>query len=150
MIKILKNGFTLIELLVVISLIGILASLALVSFTSTQKQARDTKRKSDLRQYQTSLENFSNNNNYLYPSKATTTDISSMCDAIGITGECPIDPKSDLYIYSYITNGTGVGNTATDYVLWATMESSGGYFIVCSTGKVGQLTTAPSSFSCPI
>jgi prepilin-type N-terminal cleavage/methylation domain-containing protein len=47
--KIIK-GFTLIELLVVISLIGLLAALALVSYIGVQKQGRDTQRKSDLRQ----------------------------------------------------------------------------------------------------
>ena len=62
-------GFTLIEILVVISIIGVLASLALVSFAGTQKQARDTQRKNDLKQYQTSLENFANNNSSLYPSE---------------------------------------------------------------------------------
>ncbi len=45
-----QKAFTLIEMLVVISLIGILAALAMVSFSSVQKQARDTARKSDLKQ----------------------------------------------------------------------------------------------------
>jgi len=42
-----SKAFTLIEMLVVISLIGILAALALASYAGTQKQARDTNRKSD-------------------------------------------------------------------------------------------------------
>src|SRR3990167_2423648 len=41
-------GFTLIELLVVITIIGILAGLILVSFSSAQAPARDSSRKSDL------------------------------------------------------------------------------------------------------
>ena len=44
-----NKAFTLIEMLVVISLIGILAALALVSFGVSQKQARDSARKSDLK-----------------------------------------------------------------------------------------------------
>jgi len=50
-IKVENLGFTLIELLVVISIIGILASLTLVSYTGAQKQTRDTQRRSDLNQY---------------------------------------------------------------------------------------------------
>lgn len=63
------SGFTLLELLVVISIIGILAGLVLASFTGVQKGARDTNRSSDIKQYQTSLEQFANENSGLYPSR---------------------------------------------------------------------------------
>jgi prepilin-type N-terminal cleavage/methylation domain-containing protein len=46
--KINKSGFTLVELLVVLVVIGILASLVLVSFNNVQAKSRDTKRISDL------------------------------------------------------------------------------------------------------
>jgi prepilin-type N-terminal cleavage/methylation domain-containing protein len=62
-----RRGFTLIELLVVISIIGILAALSLASFTTSQKQARDTERKSDLSQYRSSLESYANIKNGLFP-----------------------------------------------------------------------------------
>ena len=58
MIKNIYKGFTLIELLVSISIVGILATLVLVSFTGAQKQARDTTRKSDLKQYQLKIDLF--------------------------------------------------------------------------------------------
>jgi len=51
-----RLGFTLIELLVVISIIGILASLTLVSYSGAQRQVRDTQRKSDLGQMKAPLE----------------------------------------------------------------------------------------------
>ena len=44
-----KSGFTLIELLVVIVIIGILATLATVTFSSSQKKARDTQRQAFVR-----------------------------------------------------------------------------------------------------
>ena len=55
-----KSGFTLIELLVVITIIGILSSIGLNTFTSSQKKGRDTKRKGHLRQLTDALEAYNN------------------------------------------------------------------------------------------
>ena len=46
--KINKSGFTLVELLIVIIVIGILASIVLVTFNGSQAKARDARRISDL------------------------------------------------------------------------------------------------------
>src|SRR4030042_766547 len=112
-----KKGFTLIELLVVISIIGILAGMVVVSFTSSQKQARDTQRKSDLAQYRTALEAYANRSNGLYPEYPNLTDLSAtVCPAIGFSGSCPEDPKSSAgFSYQYCSNAG-----QTDYVLRAT------------------------------
>lgn len=53
-----KFGFTLIELLVVISIIGILVSLGMASYSMIEKQARNAKRKADLTQLKTALESY--------------------------------------------------------------------------------------------
>lgn len=155
------KGFTLIEMLVVISVIGILSALALVSFASSQKQARDTNRKSDLRQYQGALESYANKTNGIYPSRTTTASAySTLCSDLNTSLEpdisCSEDPKNSTdptFIYNYISNGTGTGsNTATEYVLWAKIENSSTtkYWVVCSTGKVGESTTQPVTSACPI
>lgn len=146
----LNSAFTLIEMLVVISLIGILATLALVSFGASQKQARDTARRSDLKQYQTAVENYANLNNGIYPVYATATTIPSsggLCTALNI-GTCPLDVKNvSPYLYKYISDTNG-----TNYIFWAGLEAKTPtqYFIICSNGKSGQSTTAPSSSTCPI
>ena len=142
------SGFTLIELLVVISIIGILAALALVSYTSAQKQARDTQRKSDLRQYQTALESYANKNN-IYVSGVIPTDPSDLCVALTGSDDCPEDPKSaDGVSYNYCTN-----STSTQYVLWATTENVTGFWVVCSSGKSAQSPVVPvcgAGFDCKI
>ena len=51
-----EHAFTLIELLIVISILGVLASIALVSFVSAQQRGRDAARKSDLKQVFSALE----------------------------------------------------------------------------------------------
>ncbi len=140
-------GFTLIELLVVISIIGILAGMVVVSFTSSQKQARDTQRKSDLTQFRTALEAFANRGSGLYPVYVSATDLSgTVCPAIGFSGSCPEDPKSSATAYQYCSNTGG-----TDYVLWATLENTTSYWVTCSSGKSGTSVGVPTcggSFNC--
>ena len=56
-----KKGFTLVELLVVIAIIGLLSTLAFVSLNAARGKARDAKRVSDVKQIQSALELFYNN-----------------------------------------------------------------------------------------
>ena len=156
-----KKGFTLIEMLVVISLIGILATLALVSDSAVQKQTRDTVRKSDLKQYQTSLETYANlTSSGLFPSRTSVVSAySTLCADLNLILEpdisCSQDPKTvndpTYYDYKYISDGTNGTASATKYVLWAKLESKSPitYLVVCSNGKIGTTTSAPSSNSCP-
>jgi prepilin-type N-terminal cleavage/methylation domain-containing protein len=65
-----KSGFTLIELLVVISIIGLLASVVLVSINSARRKSRDTKRIADMNQMAKAMELYFNTNN-VYPPQAT-------------------------------------------------------------------------------
>jgi len=56
-----KNfGFTLMELLIVIAILGLLATIGLGSFRTSQMKGRDAQRKSDLSQIQKALEMYYN------------------------------------------------------------------------------------------
>jgi prepilin-type N-terminal cleavage/methylation domain-containing protein len=151
-----KKGFTLIELLIVISIIGILAALAAFSFTGSQRQARDTQRKSDLSQYRTVLESFANKSNGIYPLHASTINAADLCpelnSSLGLSGGCPEDPKvaSDPSHSQYKYQSDA---SATKYVLWAQVENiTNAYWIVCSTGQSGKVDSAPqiSGGGCPL
>src|SRR3989338_3396063 len=62
-----SKGFTSIELLVVISIIGLLASIVLVSLNSARVKARDTRRLMDMHQIMLALEQYATDNGDLYP-----------------------------------------------------------------------------------
>lgn len=138
-----KKGFTLVELLVVISIIGILATLLLVSFNGAQMQARDTTRKSDLKQYQTALEVYANRNDGLYPVySAPEEPTSTLCDDVNLLGvgeACPLDPRHEVdeIFYGYRSDAGG-----STYVLSANLETGNmDFWILCSNGKAGESAT---------
>ena len=148
----LQLGFTLIELLVVISIIGALASLFLISFVGVQKSGRDTQRKSDLKQYQTALEQFANLNNGFFPSRKAAGGVTAhttLCADLSMTN-CPKDPRYDTdtsYNYLYSTDGTSLGTVdATAYVLWGLLEKpdTDTYWVLCSDGKAGEVESGTS------
>ncbi len=79
--QLLKNqqktrGFTLIELLVVISIIGLFSALVVPNFMGVRQRARDTQRKSDLKQIQKALEMYKDNHSP--PSYPSDTDFNSI------------------------------------------------------------------------
>ncbi len=75
-------GFTLVELLIVIAVLGVLATIGIMTFPAAQKRARDTRRRSDLKQYQTALELYANrNNSFFYDSAGSIQADTSLCTA---------------------------------------------------------------------
>lgn len=129
-----KRGFTLIELLVAISIIAVLSTIGIVAYSTAQRNARDSKRKQDLRALSTSLELYYQENKR-YPCtadgttgwKTSNTTPSFWITDTGCTSNepfdsdyvrgsaLPIDPLKN----SGITNGLDFG-----YAYWA--RSDGG------------------------
>lgn len=160
MIKKSAQGFTMLELLIAIAILGVMVSFFMFTFPSIQATARDTRRKSDLKQYATSLETFANRSNSLYPSYNGNVIVGSgntqLCTALGVTGSCIADPQDPTERYRYVSNGTGGGSpSATQYVLYAELErqtaGASWYWVVCSTGQTGRaaLTTNFAGAACP-
>jgi prepilin-type N-terminal cleavage/methylation domain-containing protein len=140
------KAFTLIEILIVISIIGILTSLATVSYVSSQKQVRDLQRKSDLNQYRTALENYANSHSGLYPVKGAKAVADTLCVAslLNLTS-CPADPKSPTHVYYYLSDTNG-----TTYLLWSDSETkTDKNWVVCSNGKSNYVTKTNFD-SCPL
>lgn len=108
-----KRGFTLVELMIVITIIAILATIATVSFTRVQKQARDTKRKAEVKNLQTALQAY-----YVekiaYPVISTPTISSTALTALEPTyiSDVPTAPSGTTGTnadYMYISDGTIYG-----------------------------------------
>src|SRR3989338_10013359 len=93
--KVWKFGFTLMELLVVISIIAILITVGLTSFSTAQKKARDTKRKSDIKEVQTSLEQYFSicGNNYPTPTGTFLAPVICPDPSLAIMPTMPSDPR---------------------------------------------------------
>lgn len=90
-----NKGFTFIELLVAATIIGVLTTIGVVNFQSTNQRARDGKRQADLEQIRTALEIArADSANNTYP-----TDLNGL-----VTGSylptLPTDPKNFSYSYS--------------------------------------------------
>ncbi len=101
-----KSGFTLIELLVVIAIVAVLTSLSVVGLNTIRSKSRDTKRVSDIRQMQTALEIYKNDNG-TYPVAITSGNNLVGSDGTVYMEKVPTPPgkndgscTSDLYTYS--------------------------------------------------
>jgi len=118
-----KKGFTLIELLVVIAIIGSLSALFLPNFMAARERARDSQRKSDLRQIQKAIELYKQDQS---PTTIPATDSlpavnncwSSGANCTGniYMNKIPGDPITGLK-YDYIDNSN------LDYTLCACLEN---------------------------
>jgi len=115
-----NSGFTLIELLVAIAILGILATVGLGSFQSSQMKSRDAQRKSDLSQIQKALEMYYNDNGK-YP---LTTELQTLLNSgsswTGASGQTiymktvPKGPRGESYCYE---------SDGTYYKIYAKLEN---------------------------
>src|SRR6056297_2892443 len=87
-----KKGFTLIELLVVIAIIGLLSTLAIVALNSARQKSRDAKRVSDIKQIQTALELYYNDNFGYPPDSGVSPGSSIASNSITYMSDVPVAP----------------------------------------------------------
>ena len=124
-----KKAFTLVELLIVITIIGILASIGLGTFTSAQTKSRDVKRKAHLKQLSDAFEAYYNDHGQ-YPADDDNGNLdgftwgsSSFTDANGTVYmvQLPQDPTIGL---TYFYDALAPAGSNTQYQLYAYLENS--------------------------
>jgi len=124
-------GFTLIELLVAITILSIVSSIGLTTYSNAQIVTRDSKRKSDIRSIQVALDlYYAEHKRYPAPNSATnghgpTEGLCPSWSSPGVENDCwngllsgyinhiPVDPQntqSPLRMYAYKTQ-----DLSTDY-----------------------------------
>lgn len=134
-----KKAFTLIELLVVIAIISIIVSLTIVSLGSVRSKTRDTKRVSDIRQLQSALDTYYNDNNS-YPSVITT-------------GNAIVGPNNITYMDSIPSApGTPDGSCTTDTYAYSLVDANTYNIVYCLGNAVqnvgaGRLAAVPGNIA---
>lgn len=144
-----QSGFTIVELLIVIVIIGILATLVIVTFSGVQQKARDSERKTDINAVANVLEAFYANAGYYPPrvdvnsetwrsSNDMKLDAKSLGDPTGVKAATPVldlqaatsatTQGTDKVYYYWAADESGTACTTTgakcaSYVLTANLEN---------------------------
>jgi len=137
-----QSGFTIVELLIVIVVIGILATLVIVTFSGVQQKARDTKRETDVKALASQLEVYYANNGS-YPALAQLQDNTWVqanlkgLDLAGLTAPNgtgnTVSATASKTTYQYVVTPTGCTTAAKDctgFTITAQREASGAADIV--------------------
>lgn len=121
-----NKAFTLIELMIAISLIAILSSVGIISYSSLQQRGRDAQRINDLNQLKIALTTYYNAQvPTSYVVAATTITINDSNDALttalkpNYIKDVPVDPtNTGNNVYKYQS-----ANSAKDFTLFSTLEN---------------------------
>lgn len=137
-----KRGFTFIEILVAVTIMAVLMAIGIASYASVNKRARDAKRKSDLEQIRSALEQYRADIGS-YPTEGggwkLSTSGSSWISALvpAYMDDVPVDPKN---------TGTGLGDTRPVYmyfsgVISGCLASGGREYIVAAQLETSETKT---------
>ncbi len=141
------RGFTIIDLLIVIIVIGILATVAIVSYNGIQQQAQNVRRLDDIDKVASSLELYAKNNNGQYPAttnndKANWKSVDVRTDSNCFNGSSQADwvPSIDSLPQSTPNTGISAGvNGESGCYLYA---SNGSEYVLSAWNMVSSPTTA--------
>ena len=129
-----QRGFTLIELLVVISIIAVLAALVLAALNSAQRGSRDSKVRSDMKQYQSAIQQYASDNS-TPPNWCGWT-----IPASGIPGLTP------SYMSQVLLKSSGTGDRNYYYCYGDPGDGLGARWVMCAwlERRNMYLTSGPS------
>ncbi len=132
-----KKGFTLIEILIVVAIIAIIGTLAVLAVNSARSKQRDATRLSNVRQMQSALEDYFNENNE-YPGGELMPlgdpSISKCLGATGFAGDCTADKSTIIRVVpnTYEAGLKGIvtcGDPARNAFCYTQLEEGAKYVI---------------------
>jgi prepilin-type N-terminal cleavage/methylation domain-containing protein len=157
MMKRMRKGFTLIELLVVIGIIALLSTLAVVALNNAREKSRDAKRVADVKQIQTALELYFQDQN-AYPVEAVAINLGeSPNDVLDAGGFVDAAATAPTYM-GQVPDNQGPGGS--NYVYTAAAPGSTYSIVFDLEGNTGNLqdgadadaiptcTATPSGITC--
>ena len=132
-----QNGFTIIEMLIVVLVIGVLATLVVVTFSGIQMKNRDNKRRNDLEAIAMQLEVY-NASHGAYPALAELSNETwvqknlknlnaNHLQAPGSKNADSLSSNISISTYQYVPGPTGcttAKTTCTTFTLTAKLESN--------------------------
>ncbi len=134
-----------------LAIIGILASIVLVSLGSAREKARDAVRQSDIRQIATTLELYYLDSDKYVVSISGSPIPNTVKYALNSYIEVPDDPLGSEYGYTWVgnTSGCGYGHEGKCFCVYAKLEGETDYpiFAANETGTA-LLEEAPTSPLC--
>ena len=159
------QGFTLIELLVVISIIAVLSVVGIVTYTSTQKSARDARRRTDIDAIANALEASKTSTGYValtagsfanggVPTDSTTPQY-SVCasDGTAAVNGTGYNPPSTWYNATPVANPTAATANCNSVssaggAAWKTVSTSDPKTGAVNWTICAQLEAAASTYYC--
>ncbi len=153
-----RKGFTLIELLVVVAIIGLLATIAILTYSDVQKKARDTLRLANIRRIRDALEIYKQNYGQYpdnidndcggwdagYFGSMATDDFIPQLTTSGILGRVPGDPKFNACTTAFLYYRYPAGTSGCD-------ATRGAFYVLVAMKFESISSPSPSSpgWSCP-
>lgn len=125
-----NRGFSLVEMLIVVAILTTLITLILPNFVTVRQKGQDSRRRLDLEQIRSALEQYRSTNGY-YP-----TELSTLTTPVVYISTLPTDPTpTNTYQFTPLPAGCNntAGNYCSDYVVGALLSAT------------SSCTTTPSS-----
>lgn len=133
--KLNSKGFTLIELLIVIIIIGILAAIAFVAYSGSQKKAHQAAAQSELAEVKNKLAEYDADNSS-YP--ATIGDVDNWLSSSAGGNNKTMSTTFVAPGYGYSVTPSGCGDTvATDGTVTAGSTACTGFTLTASASSLG-------------